>query len=60
MSSWGKEEPQVEFPWINEAAALEKKMTGTVILRLQEAGAKLLWPLLGVLAVAIAAYFSIL
>jgi hypothetical protein len=37
-----KDKPEVEFPWINEAAALRKKMGIVLGSRIREAGRKLI------------------
>ena len=57
MIFFDKEEPAEEFPWINEPAALQEKMTGTLVLRLEQAALKLMWPSLGLLGVLVGAYF---
>ena len=51
----GKHQPREKFPWINEAAALEKAMTGVVLERLIEVGMKVLWPMVGLLVLLVAA-----
>ncbi len=55
-----KEEPSVEFPWINEANALQKKIDATVLLRIREVGLKLMWPSLCLLGLSVGAYLSYL
>ena len=50
----GKDEPKEDFPWINEAAALEKAMNGVVLQRLREVGMRLLWPIAGLLMLVLA------
>ena len=48
----GKEEPKVDFPWVNEAASVRKKMGIVIVSRLGEAGRKVIWPFLSLLAAA--------
>ena len=50
----GKDQPQEKFPWINEAAALEKAMNEVVLERLREVGMRVLWPTVGLLVLLLA------
>ena len=52
----GKEEPAdgVEFPWVNEAPALRKKVAVVMASRVGEAWRKVVWPLLGFLSAVFA------
>ena len=54
-----RKEPEEKFPWVNEAAALEKTMNGVVLERLQEIGTRLLWPIIGLLVLVLAAGLAV-
>ena len=52
-----KEKPDVEFPWINEAAALQKKMLTVMAARFGELIVNFAW-LLALLAVTVAVIYT--